>query len=91
MILDNLNTIDEMLLNVAKRFKKLRKAKKMTQQQLSLTSNVSYGTIKRFETTGEISLLSLAKLCDALGIRSEISNLFKNVYYKNIDEVPDSE
>lgn len=91
MILDNLDTLDEMLMHIAERFKKIRKSKKITQQQLSLTSNVSYGTIKRFETTGEISLLSLAKLCDALGIRYEISNLFKNVYYNNIDEVPDYE
>jgi len=91
MILDSLDTLDEMLMHVAERFKKIRKSKKITQQQLSLTSNVSYGTIKRFETTGEISLISLAKLCDALGIRYEISNLFKNVYYKNIDEVPDNE
>jgi len=91
MILDSLDTLDEMLMHVAERFKKIRKSKKITQQQLSLTSNVSYGTIKRLETTGEISLISLAKLCDALGIRYEISNLFKNVYYKNIDEVPDNE
>ena len=91
MILDKLETIDELILNVAKRFKKIRKAKKISQQQLALSSNVSLGSIKRFETTGEISLYSLAKLCDTLDIRYEISNLFKNIPFMSIEEVLRSE
>lgn len=31
-------------------------------------SSVSYGSIKRFETTGQISLLSLTKIATALGV-----------------------
>ena len=80
-------TTEEMIMGVALRFKKIRKAKNITQKQLSLMSNVSYGTIKRFENTGEISLYSLTMLCVALDIPQEIKNLFNEVTFNNIDEV----
>lgn len=37
-------------------------------KKLSDMSSVSYGSIKRFETTGQISLLSLTKIATALGV-----------------------
>ncbi len=80
-------TVDEISLNLATRFKKIRKIKNITQKDLSLKSNVSYGTIKRFETTGEISLHSLIKLCVALDMQYEITNMFKEIPYKDISEV----
>lgn len=80
-------TTDEIILDVAKRFKKLRKIKKIGQKELALMSNVSYGTIKRFESTGEISLHSLTKLCVALDCTHEIKSLFKKVSFNDIDEV----
>ena len=49
--------------------------------------NVSYGSIKRFETTGQISLNSLTKLCVALDCADEIKNLFTNAEYGSIEEV----
>ena len=42
-------TTDEIIMDVATRFRKIRKIKKISQQELALMSNVSYGTIKRFE------------------------------------------
>lgn len=80
-------TTDEIALNLAKRLKKVRKIKKITQYDLSIQSNVSYGTIKRFETTGEISLHSLIKLCVALDNVDEIRNLFTTITYSDISEV----
>ncbi len=80
-------TVDEISLSLATRFKKIRKIKNITQKDLSLKSNVSYGTIKRFETTGEISLHSLIKLCVALDMQYEITNMFKEMPYKDISEV----
>ena len=64
-----------------------RKERKLTQEQLSEKSNVSYGSIKRFETSGQISLLSLTKLCVALGCEDEIKRLFTAVTYDSIEEV----
>ena len=65
----------------------LRKRRKLSQQELSEKSNVSYGSIKRFETSGQISLISLTKLCVALDCANEIRNLFTNVEYSSIEEV----
>lgn len=50
-------------------------------------SGVSYGSIKRFETTGQISLLSLTKLAMALELADELRDLFTQVPYRNIQEV----
>ncbi len=72
-------TIEEMNLCLAKRFKEIRRQKEISQERLSIMSNVSYGTIKRFESKGEISLYSLTKLCVALNIEFEIRNLFNKV------------
>ena len=80
-------TTDEIILNAANRFKKIRKIKKINQKELSLMSNVAYGTIKRFESKGEISLHALTKLCVAIDLDDEIINMFSNPNFKNIDEV----
>lgn len=80
-------TTDEIALNVAKRLIKIRKIKKITQLELAEQSNVSYGTIKRFETTGEISFHSLIKLCVALDNVEEIRNLFTEIPFTDISEV----
>lgn len=47
---------------LAERFKKLRKSKKIAQSELANKSGVSLGSIKRFEQSGQISLESLLKL-----------------------------
>ncbi len=80
-------TPEEMNLALAKRVRELRKRKGLSQQQLSERSNVSFGSIKRFEATGQISLLSLTKLAVALNCESEIRDLFMNVTYCSIEEV----
>ena len=50
-------------------------------------SGVSYGSVKRFETTGKISLLSLTKLAMALDMADELRELFTQVPYRDIQEV----
>ena len=80
-------TPEEIIMGVAERLTRIRKRRKITQQELSVKSNVSYGSIKRFETSGQISLISLIKLCVALECTDEIKRLFINVEYKNIEEV----
>ena len=80
-------TPEEIDLALAERLAGIRKRKGITQQQLAVRSNVSYGSIKRFETSGQISLLSLTKLAVALDCQAEISQLFTNVAYRDIQEV----
>ncbi len=80
-------TPEEINQKLAQRLKQLRKRRGISQLQLSEKSNVSYGSIKRFETTGQISLISLTKLCVALECADEIRQLFTNVEYASIEEV----
>ena len=80
-------TPEEINQKLAQRLKQIRKRRGISQLQLSEKSNVSYGSIKRFETTGQISLISLTKLCVALDCADEIRQLFTNVEYGSIEEV----
>ncbi len=80
-------TAEEIDLQVARQFRKIRKRRRITQEQLSEQSGVSYGSVKRFEETGQISLLSLTKLATALGCVDEIRQLFEAVPYGSIEEV----
>ena len=80
-------TPEEIDMALAQRLSRIRKRRKLSQQELSEKSNVSYGSIKRFETSGQISLISLTKLCVALDCVDEIRNLFTNVEYNSIEEV----
>lgn len=80
-------TPEEINLALAKRLSRIRKRRNLSQVQLSEKSNVSYGSIKRFETSGQISLLSLTRLCVALNCVEEIKNLFTQVEYGSIEEV----
>lgn len=58
----------EIDLELAKRVRAIRRRKSISQEELSVQSGVSYGSIKRFETTGIISLVALTKLATELGI-----------------------
>lgn len=80
-------TPEEIDLALAQRLSRIRKRRKLSQLELSQRSHVSYGSIKRFETSGQISLISLTKLCVALECVDEIRNLFTNVPYNSIEEV----
>lgn len=80
-------TAEEMNQKLAQRVRNIRKRRKVSQEALSEKSGVSYGSIKRFEKTGMISLLSLTKIAMALGCTNEITNMFTDIPYRNIEEV----
>ena len=79
-------TVEELDQKLAYRVKVIRKRRSISQQKLALMSNVSYGSIKRFESTGQISLYSLTKIPMALHIEDELRNLFTKVPYRNLKE-----
>lgn len=80
-------TPEEINLNVAKRVRNIRRRKHISQKELSERSGVSYGSIKRFESTGNISFISLTKLAVALDAADDIRNMFTDVPYASIEEV----
>ena len=77
----------EINMSIAKRVRALRKRRKISQAKMSELSGVSLGSLKRFESNGEISLLSLTKIAIALGVEHELKELFSNVPFLNIEEV----
>lgn len=80
-------TPDEINLALAQRIKGIRQRRGLSQTALSKKSGVSYSSLKRFETTGQISLLSLTRIAVALGCTDQIRMLFTDVPYLTIDEV----
>ena len=80
-------TSTEINIDIAKRMVLLRKRKKMTQKELSAKAGVSLGSLKIFEQSGEISLLSFTKLAIALEVEGELEALFCEVPFDSIEEV----
>lgn len=80
-------TAEELDEQLAKRVRRIRKRRGISQEDLSGKSGVSYGSIKRFESTGKISLLSLTKIAMALDCSDEIRSMFTQVAYQSIEEV----
>ena len=80
-------TAEELDQKLASRVRNIRKRRSISQQKLAAMSGVSYGSVKRFETTGQISLLSLTKIAIALDMGDELRSLFTQVPYRNIEEV----
>ncbi|MEZ3436728.1 MAG: helix-turn-helix transcriptional regulator [Lachnospiraceae bacterium] len=80
-------TAEEINQALAGRVRAIRKRRSISQEKLSEMSGVSLGSVKRFERTGNISLLSLTKIANALGLTDEIKSLFTAVPYRSIEEV----
>ena len=80
-------TAEELDQKLAKRLCQIRKRRKISQQRLAEKSGVSLGSVKRFESTGEISLKSLIKIAIALEIDDELSELFAEVPFLSIEEI----
>lgn len=72
---------------IALRIRGIRKRRKISQKRLSEKSGVSLGSVKRFEQSGDISLISLTKIAIALEIEDELEHLFEKVPFLSIEEV----
>ena len=70
-------TPSEVSLELAKRLKEIRRQLKLSQADLAERSGVSLGSLKRFESSGRISLESLLKLAHLLGKLKEFDNLLQ--------------
>ena len=80
-------TCEELDNKIADRVRLISNRRSISQEKLSKISNVSLGSIKRFETTGQISLLSLTKIAVALNIADDLRNIFTEIPYNSIEEV----
>lgn len=84
-----LKSPNQINIDLANRIKERRKEQKISQEGLSRLSDVSLGSIKRFENKGEISLSSLIKIAFALGLEDDFDLLFSKKGYSSIQEVID--
>lgn len=64
-------------LEIAHKHKKFRKQRGYSQIDLAERSGVSLGSLKRFETKGQVSLESLLKLVFILGRLSDFESVLK--------------
>lgn len=80
-------TCNEINRDLANRLAQLRKRRKISQEELAKRSGVTLGSLRRFEQTGEISLLSFTKLAIALEVDNELDELFTQVPFASIEEV----
>jgi len=80
-------TPDSVILAIAGRVKEKRLEKDWTQKTLAVKAGVSFGSYRRFESSGEISLHSLIMIAFALGMEDDFQGLFSKQTYQSIDEL----
>lgn len=85
---DFVSTLTEqsVLCGIVERVKERRKELKLSQKALSKRSGVSYASIRRFESTGEISFTSLLKISSVLNSLADFCKLFENEIVTDLKE-----
>ena len=87
-ILDLMKTPKDVNNDIVKRMRARRKEQKLTQAELSRRAGVSLGSLKRFEQTGNISLIKIAFV---LNCQEDFESLFAKKGYSSIQEVIDGQ
>lgn len=81
-------TPTDVMEDIASKHKILRKMNGLSQQELANRSGISLGSIKRFETTGQISFESLLILAHVLNHIEDFDTVFNsNDDLKNIEKL----
>lgn len=73
--LELLSSPHQVSVDLARRVRARRKERRLSQALLAQHSGVSLASLRRFEHTGQISLLSLLKIAFALGYDGDFTNL----------------
>ena len=77
---------EDLAAQIGDRARARRLAANLTRKTLAKQSGVPESTLKKFEVTGVISLVSLLQLADALGCMDDFSKLFPAKAAMTIDE-----
>ncbi|MGN1099419.1 MAG: helix-turn-helix domain-containing protein [Christensenellales bacterium] len=83
----NVPTIQSTLTALTERVKTRRKELKLSQKLLAQKSGVSYASVRRFESTGDIALVSLLKIASALSCLEDFNALFSNKIITNLKDL----
>ena len=76
-LVNNLISPLDIRVSIADRFKRIRLDQNVSQEQLAERSGVSLGSLRRFESKGEISLKSLVRLAISLNRAQDFDLLFQ--------------
>lgn len=79
-------TEQTVIADMVSRVRMRRKELGITQRDLAQKSGVSFGSIRRFEETGEISFSSLVKIGHTIGCLQDFNELFKNRTITNLKD-----
>lgn len=77
----------EQLQQIGENARDLRLAQNLSRKSLAERSGVSESTIKRFETSGQISLDALLLIASALGVAQHVAGLFRQVQPASLEEL----
>lgn len=89
MLAINISTPKSIMQDLKDKFKQKRLSLNLTQEGLSNKSAVSLGSIKRFESSGQISFESLLKLAFVLDCLDDFKNIAnkKDEQYDSMDDL----
>ncbi len=79
-------TIQSVTEQLVEREKLRRKKMHLSQRDLANKSGVSYASIRRFESIGEISFNSLLKIANALDCLEDFNSIFKMPVVKSLKD-----
>lgn len=84
-----INSPNDLLASIAKKVRARRLSLELTQEGLAKRANVSLGSLKKFEYTGQISLSSLLKLALVLDALDDFKTLFEKSpeTYNTLDQL----
>ncbi len=80
---------EDVALELALRVQSSRLAQSLTQEGLARRSGVSFGTLKKFERTGRIALVSFVRLVIALDDEAALEGLLLEKKFSSLEEVLD--
>ena len=80
-------TIPDIALSIARRAQEARLSQNLSRKTLSKMSGVAESSIKRFEMSGEISIISLLKIAKALGHINQFEETFTQQGVVSIEQV----
>ena len=80
-------TEEKVIENLVNKVRARRKELKISQKDLAFKSGVSYESIRRFETTSEISLKSLIQIAKVLNSLEDFNKLFVHTQITNLKDI----
>lgn len=83
----NVQTIQSTLVSLTDRVKERRKELKLSQKLLAQKSGVSYASLRRFESTGDIAFVSLLKIARVLNCLEDFNTLFSKKIITNLKDL----